>query len=1629
MTITAEQRQVDLVDRLAAEAARRVSPEQAESARHFVRRYFAHVAPDDVIYTSFDTLLGGALSLWEFGAQRTPNVPKIRLFNPTLERNGFETEHTVVEIVNDDMPFLVDSVTAEFNRRDRKIHLLLHPIIHARRDASGGRLEIVDTGSAGTSAMVESYMHVEIDQETEAGELESMRAALENILHQVRLAVADWRTMRQRLTDDIAELETAPLPMPAEEVQEARSFLKWLDDGHFIFLGYRRYTFETRDGADYNKPVRETGLGISREIRNETIENAQRPLPATDSEYARRKDLIIITKANRRSSIHRPVRMDRIGVKRYDEQGNLIGEDRFLGLFTSAAYQRSVRDIPMLRLKAKRVLDRAGLDPHSHNGKAIVDILETFPRDEFFQITDNDLFEIARGILLLQERQRVALFTRKDLFERFVSCYVFVPRDRYTPEFKERAKAILEESFAGRDTEVYDHITNSPLARGLFIVRTTPGQLPDVDARRVEAFLAEAARTWSDKLLDALVQEMGEEVGIDLHHRYKKAFPMAYSERFSASAALYDVGHVEHVLATGELVVDLYRHRTEERQFHCKIIHAGPPVPLSEIMPRLENMGLKVLAEEPFEIQPLGAHYPVRIRDFSLDAEGMQDDLTPVKEKFQDAFIRIWTRQAENDGFNRLVLGAELEWHEVVILRAYAKYLRQVGVALSEAYIQQTLAKHPAITRNVIQLFKMYFDPSIGDVGLGRKGAGLGIRSQIEDALERVTNPDEDRILHLYVRLIEATLRTNYFQRVDVGAAALSGTATAEGSGRDNGDRKLYVSFKLDSSAVPELPSPRPMFEIFVYAPWMEGIHLRFGKVARGGIRWSDRREDFRTEILGLVKAQQVKNVVIVPVGSKGGFVVKNPSADRAVFQQEGIESYKTLLRGMLDITDNLHGDQLIPPLDVVRRDSDDPYLVVAADKGTATFSDIANAISGDYGFWLGDAFASGGSAGYDHKAMGITARGGWEAVKRHFRELGMDTQSEDFTCVGVGDMSGDVFGNAMLLSHHIKLLAAFNHSHIFVDPDPDPSTSFAERTRMFDNRLNWNGYNSELLSKGGAVFERSAKTLMVSEEVQTLFELPKRTTTPAELMRAILLARADLLWLGGIGTYVKASWEDQAAARDRSNDAIRVNGNELRVRVVGEGANLGFTQPARIEFALSNAGGGKLNTDAIDNSAGVDTSDHEVNIKIALYDAIARGELSGIEERNKVLAEMTDDVARLVLRDNYEQTQAISVTHAIGEASLDAQARFMRGLEKAGKLDRKIEGLPDDETIGERHAQNLGLTRPEIAVLLAYAKLVLYEDLMKSDLPDDSQLVDDLILYFPDDLRTRYRAAIARHKLRREIIATVVTNAMINRVRPTLAWQMCDETGKPPADIARAFTIMRESFDLRTIWAEIESLDNQLPASVQTDMLVSVAGLLERAILWLLRSTYEKLDIAAYVAEFRPRIAAIQQNLGEILPQSMLQAVRVRESELTVDGIPEDLARRVASLDVMTSAMDIVRIARTDAAHGVEEVARVYFGIGARLSLDRLRSATSGIPAETPWQKSALNALVDDLFNYQSTLASRVIAETNGAANPVDIWLASRPRVVERVDQTMNDLRSSASVDLAMLTVASRQLRALVES
>lgn len=1609
MAVNEEVRKSDLVDRLSAEAAARVSSEMRDDASLFVQHYFEFVAPDDVLYTSPETLLGGALSLWDFGAERKPGEAAVRVFNPGAE-SGWASEHTVMEIVNDDMPFLVDSVAAAVMRNERNIHLLVHPVIGVRRSLDGRRMPLPETGANpddGDSVLLtESYMHIEFDQETEPDEIEAIRRNVEHVLEQVRVVVDDWHAMKRKLEECLEGLDAPEMALLAPSaIQESREFLHWLADHHFLFLGYREYSFVTTDEGDFLEIDPDSGLGILRAVRQESVERSRTPFTREFSDFAQRHEPIIITKANSRSLVHKPGTMDRVSVKTFDDKGRFLTEHRFLGLFTSVAYSRSVRDIPMVRQKTAHVIERSGLAPSSHNGKALIEILETFPRDEMFQITEDELFNMAIGILQLQDRQRVGLFCRKDVFERFVSCLVFVPRDRYDVEFRDKATRILEDAFDGTVINVHAHLTDSPLARAQFIIRTTAGQIPPVDGRRVEAMLAEASRNWSDRLLDSLDTAMGEEQALDLYHRYRRAFPAAYTERFDPKIAVGDIERIEKVAATGMLGIELYqREGSRPHELRCKIFHAGI-VALSDLMPRLESMGAKVQSETPFDVYPVGTPTGVRIRDLRLLVEDQGINFLEAKPKFEQTFLRVWKGDAENDGFNRLVIAAGMEWHEVAVLRAYCKYLRQAGITLSETYMQQTLSSNPDIARMLLDLFYALFDTAGPDEARARE-----LRAEIDDALDAVSNPDEDRILRRYRNLIDSTLRTNYFQR------------------DSDGQRKPWISFKFDSRALDGLPLPRPSFEVFVYSPRMEGIHLRGGKVARGGIRWSDRREDFRTEILGLMKAQTVKNAVIVPVGAKGGFIVKQSGGTRDEVMAEGIECYKMLVRALLDLTDNRAGDEIVPPRDVVRRDGDDPYLVVAADKGTATFSDIANGISLEYGFWLGDAFASGGSAGYDHKKMGITARGGWEAVKRHFSELGVDCQTEDFTAVGVGDMSGDVFGNAMLLSRHIRLLGAFNHLHIFVDPDPDAERSFKERERLFNlPRSSWTDYDPSVISAGGAVFERRAKAITVSDRVREMFELPQNTITPNELIQAILRAQVDLMWLGGIGTYVKASDETHAEVLDRANDAVRVNADELRVRVVGEGANLGFTQQARIEFALSSTTG-KINTDAIDNSAGVDCSDHEVNIKILIDAAIARGEIPP-DERLALLAEMTNEVARLVLRDNYQQTQVISVAFSQGESILDQQMRFIRFLEKSGKLDRGLEGLPDDEALQERQSAHLGLTRPELAVLLAYSKIWLYQELLESDLPDDPLLVEDLILYFPKQLREKYRGAIERHRLRREIIATFVTNTMVNRVRPTFVARMMEETGKTAPDIARAYAIIRDSFDLRTYWKAIEHLDNKVPAALQIQMLIEVGQLLERTTVWLLRSGYDDLDIAECIERFGPRIADLARSLERILPPAALTAMLQRENENLQLGLPPDLARRRATSEILTSALDIVRLAHVGSLN-VVEAGRVYFHIGARFDLDRMRGAAQAIKTDTPWQKQAIAGAIDDLFAYQSMMTAHVLASAAEASpEAIEAWLAARGPLVARIEQLLTELRAATVVDLPMITVVTRQLRALVES
>jgi len=1591
-----------------------------EDVERFVRKLFGPVTADDVLAAGEDDLVGIACSLWRLGARRGEAEPLVRVFNPTAADDGWETPHTVVEIVNDDMPFLVSSITAAIDRRERDLHLLLHPVLGVRRDAEGRRVGLADAEAPEGSAVAddaaggvrrESLMHLEVDQ-TSAEGLEELRGALVSVLDDVRRVVEDWEPMRNHVLDVIRELRESPPPVPASELEEAIDFLEWLADDHFTFLGYREYDLpRDEEGRDYLSIVPGSGLGLLRVVREDSQKRSETPIKRRIAAFLRRREILIVSKAHARSPVHRPVAMDYIAVRTFGDDGEVVGERRFLGLFSSAAYHRSVASVPLIRQKVARIVDRVGFEPRSHDARTLRHLLETFPRDELFQITDDELHEISLGILRLQERQRVTLFVRKDPFERFVSALVFVPRDRHNTELRHRMEAILAEAVNGTASSFSTQVGDGPLARAHFIFQTIPGEVPPIDPRALEAEIAQAAKTWEDRLRKELVESHGEEAGLAELRRWEDAFPGGYRERFGAGEALLDVEMVDRVLASGELETRLYRPQgAASHEVRFKIFHPGPVRPLSDVLPMLEDMGLRTVWEVPYEVRPLEAETSVWIRDFLLATGGEEEiDLQRAQGAFREAFARVWRNELESDGFNRLVVLAGLEWREVTVLRAYGRYLQQVGIAFSQEYMAATLGRSPRTARLLVDLFHARFDP---DAQGEHDERVAEIQSALRDSLHAVTNLDEDRILRRFLNLTRATVRTNYFQQ-----------------GPD-GEPKPYLSFKLDCRQVRGLPQPKPLYEIWVYSPRVEAVHLRGGKVARGGIRWSDRRQDFRTEILGLMKAQMVKNAVIVPVGAKGGFVVKRAAAGlgREERIEEGRACYRTMVRGLLDLTDDLDGDEVVPPPRVVRHDGDDTYLVVAADKGTATFSDVANAISAEYGFWLGDAFASGGSAGYDHKAMGITARGAWESVKRHFRELEKDVQSEDFTVVGVGDMSGDVFGNGMLLSEHVELLGAFNHLHVFVDPNPDPRASFEERRRLFAlPRSSWSDYSPEVLSEGGAVYERSAKSIELGEAARERFELPKAKVTPDELIRAMLRAQVDLLWFGGIGTFVKASAESDTDAGDRVNDDVRVDASELRALVVGEGANLGVTQRGRIEYA---GRGGRINTDAIDNSAGVDTSDHEVNIKILLGDPIARGEMT-VDERDRLLAEMTDEVAELVLRDNYLQTQAISVSEAQGVALLDQQARLMVNLEKAGRLQRRIEFLPDDEEIAERQARGEALTRPEIAVLLAYSKIALYQEILNSNLPDDPELVRDLELYFPAALRERFRDAIGRHRLRREIVATHVTNSTVNRVGPTFVTRMADETGARATEIARAYTIARDAFELRRVWSAVERLDNRVPAERQIRMILEIDRLVERSTMWLLRHARERLDVTARVAEFGAGASAVLAELETVLPPAEIRRLEERIASYQADGVTGPLARFVASVDVLGAVLDIVSIAEAR-EHGAVDVARIYFLLGSRLRLDWLRATGEAVADQDPWKKAAAEALTQDLTAHQGQITRHVLSESADGRTPAEAteaWLTEHAARAEPFERLLQELDEETAIDYGMLAVANHYLRLLAEA
>ncbi len=1591
-----------MVARVAQAARGNLAGPQADLAERFVHIYYGDADVQALAERDLGDLVGAAAAHLDFGRRHGGGAPKVHVFNPRLEEHGWQSTHTVVQIVSHDMPFLVDSVRMEINRQGLTLHLVVHPVLQVTRDAEG-KLQDVALAAPSAAEHLESFMYVEADRRTDPAQLQALAEGLQRVLADVAAAVADWEPMRQRLRALVDELEAAKSPLDADEAREASAFLSWLHDNHMTLLGYRDYDLVNENGEDALRIVRGSGLGILREREGTMLSTSFATLPPETRARARKPEILVLTKANTRATVHRPSYLDYVGVKRFDDQGRVIGERRILGLYTHNVYTANVAEIPVVRRKVAVVHHRAGFLPASHNGKALSSILEDYPRDELMQIEPEELYSFAIAILQLGERQRTRLLVRRDAYGRFVTCMVYVPRDNYSTEQRQRFQRILIEAFNGTATEFTVSLSEAPLARIFILVRTRAGSVPAVDTGEIEARIVAATRRWEDDLHALLIDRLGEERGNRLYARYGQAFPAGYREDHAVRSALLDIEMIDAVGAPPALGMNLYRPlAAEPGMLRFRLFRSGAPIVLSDALPILEHLGARVLDDLPYHIEPAegGA---VWIIDFGLALPGEAEVvLERVRPLFHEAFDAMWSGRVEPDSLNRLVLAAELSAREIAILRAYSRYLRQTGFTFSLAYVQQTLVAHPALARALVNLFEARLEPKRAS-----NEAQEALVREIEAALDQVPNLDDDRILRRFLAAICATTRTNAFQ--------------PDGDGRP----KPYISLKFDPSKVPELPEPRPMFEIFVYSPRVEGVHLRGGPVARGGLRWSDRREDFRTEVLGLMKAQMVKNAVIVPVGSKGGFVVKQPppAGDREALTREGVECYKTFLCGLLDITDNLVDGKPVPPVNVVRYDGDDPYLVVAADKGTATFSDIANGVAQQYGFWLGDAFASGGSVGYDHKQMAITARGVWESVRRHFRELGLDTQSQPFTVAGIGDMSGDVFGNGMLLSRHIKLVAAFDHRHVFIDPDPNSETSLRERERLFKlPRSSWADYDAKLISKGGGVWPRSAKAIPLSPEARRAIGIEAQALPPNELVSAILKAPVDLLYNGGIGTYVKSTRESHAQVGDRANDSLRIDGRELRCKVVAEGGNLGLTQLGRIEYALA---GGRIYTDAIDNSAGVDCSDHEVNIKILLDAAVREGELT-LKQRKRQLAEMTDEVAELVLRDNTFQTQSLSVTGRIAPELLEQQARFIRALERAGRLDRVIEFLPSDDEIAERKTARLGLTAPERAVLLAYSKMQIYDDLLASDIAEEPAIATALERYFPKVLRERFARHMQSHQLRREIIATYVTNSMVNRVGSTFVHRMHEETGARTDEVVRAYLVAREALGMVSFWQQVEALDLRIADEVQSAMLIDAGRLIVRATLWLLRNGKYHGDVAASIAHFRPGIEALRAMLPAALAQSEREGYEQVKARYTEAGAPAGLAALLAGFDALPAALDLVEVGDALGCD-VETVALAYFALGGWLEFPWLRAKVASLPSASHWQVLAKAALRDDLAGMQCHLtadALRGAAENGDAQQAIAAWEEGNRPLLERFRQVHADLRAHNTLDLAMISVAMKELR-----
>ncbi|PVZ71574.1 NAD-glutamate dehydrogenase [Pelagibaculum spongiae] len=1557
---------------------------------------------------SYAALLG----LWRFVRKRGTNKNKsmLRVYNPDLEQHGWQSNHSVVEVLSDYRPFLVDSIKMAIKSCGLDIHLINYPLMQAKRSVRG-QLLALDSANANASEdeSLEMVLFIEVDRQESQLLLNMLEGAIRQVLLHVETSVNDWRPICDHVRQSIRQLATAQCSESHRE--ESRSFLSWLLDNHFTFLGSIDYQWQGR-GKQRQLKVNETsGLGIlSAGLNPDLVTLCELPeLPVADVDNKIRPEtetLVTVCKSSALSKIHRPEFLDFLAVPIFNKSGKEIGERRLLGLFTSQAHQTPAERTPLLRRKIEAMLARAGCSSSEHLGRKLLNIVEKMPWDELFQMNDKVLFQHARQILLLQDCPAAKLLVRVDPWQRYVVCSVYTPREKYTTELRKKIQIILQKGFQGAECSFSTILTDSELARTRFVVQLNNRQLPEYDQDKMERQIIESAREWRDELHSALIEYSGEELGNVRWQQFAESFPVSYREAFSPAVAASDVEHISSLNEAHGISLSFYRQLEDPAcQFRLKLFQSGLPMTLSDVLPILENLGLKVMDAHPYAIsvetleqsnskanvKNKKQQTQVWIHDFVLSpVNGDKFQLDKVQKSFCSAFEKIWQGQAENDAFNALVVTAGLDWQQIALVRSYARYLRQINFSLSQSYIQAALNQYPAMVSRLIEIFELRFSP--------KKQNNKALDQKIDaflSELESIESRDVDRIFRRYLALFQATLRCNFYRP-------------------KNHSERASLSFKLDPSKIPGMPLPRPMFEVFVYSARMEGLHLRGGMVARGGLRWSERPEDFRTEVLGLMKAQQVKNSVIVPAGAKGGFVIKNNSLAGAELRQEVEQCYSEFIRGLLDLTDNLIEGEVAPPEHVVCHDQDDSYLVVAADKGTATFSDLANQIASEYHFWLGDGFASGGSVGYDHKKMGITARGAWESVKRHFLEMGVNVQKTPFSVIGVGDMSGDVFGNGMLLSKNICLKAAFNHQHIFIDPMPNAASTFKERNRLFKAASGWGEYDQSLISEGGGIWSRQAKSIAVPEIVRQWLGIEQKRVEPNQLIQALLMAEVDLLWNGGIGTYVRASHESDAKVGDRVNDLLRVEAKSLRCKVIGEGGNLGLTQAARIEFAEM---GGRVNTDFVDNAGGVDCSDHEVNIKILLNGLVAAGDLT-LKQRNKLLEQMTDEIAMLVLEGNARQCLSLSVSELMAAVKFREDVRFLQHLEKKGTLNRQLEVLPDDEQLAERQAQKKGLTRPELAVLAAYSRLEIKKALLEDDLSDDKYLLNRLAQGFPKQICQQFESSLSSHPLKNEIVACQIANDLVNRLGATFINRISLETGVSLTIAVKATLLSLECLGLESIWLELEANGDKIANQLQLEMMNEIRRSCRKGARWFINHYRNCSDMAALIERYQASVAQVADNLME-------QLVDHPSAAEWPESVPQRLSAKVASMPYLYGALDITDIA-CSSRRKLMMVSDFYLKLGRSSGINQLRQLLNRQGVTNHWQALARTAFRDELDELQRSIGSK-IAQDCKASEEVELWLQQKEPLWERWNQLLAELKGTSEVEYTVYPVMLRELTAVV--